>query len=364
MYPKIVIDINKFKINIDRMAEIVKSRGGCSMAVVTKGICADPEIVKLIASHPQVDYIADSRIKNIKTYKALAEKMGKETLLLRLPMECEIEDVIKYADISLNSELTTLELLNAEAGRQNKIHKAVLMIDMGDLREGIFYKNEDEILKTAEEIYSMGNIELSGVGVNLTCYGAIIPKYDNLQGLVKLGEKIEKNLGIKLSMISGGNSSSVYLIEKGDLPERINNLRLGESVLLGNETAYGDRIEGTVNDAVILEAQIVELKTKPSLPIGEKGMDAFGKRPEYEDRGMMSRAIIAIGKQDTDPDGMIPLDDRIEIMGGSSDHIILNVSGTEGEYKVGDKVSFRLNYSALLKCMTSPYVEREYKARL
>jgi len=269
--------------------------------------------------------------------------------------------VVKYVDLSFNSELSTIGLLNEAAGRAGVVHRILLMIDLGDLREGIFYKNEELILHTVEEILAMDHIQLYGIGVNLTCYGAIIPKKDNLSNLVAIGRKIEDKFGIKLSMISGGNSSSIYLIGKGELPEGINNLRLGESFLLGNDTAYGAKLPGTVSDTLTLEAQIVELKEKPSLPIGEVGVDAFGQKPYYEDRGIIKRAIIAIGKQDTDIDSMEPLDEKIDILGGSSDHIILDVTKSEVDYQVGDVVRFVLGYGGMLKTATSPYVEKVYK---
>lgn len=72
-----------------------------------------------------------------------------------------------------------------EAAKQGKTHKVVLMIDLGDLREGIFFKDEDIIMSTVEEILKLKNIKLHGVGVNLTCYGAVIPKQDNLQRLLR-----------------------------------------------------------------------------------------------------------------------------------------------------------------------------------
>ncbi|MBQ1630367.1 MAG: alanine/ornithine racemase family PLP-dependent enzyme, partial [Firmicutes bacterium] len=144
------------------------------------------------------------------------------------------------------------------------------------------------------------------------------------------------------------------------LPEGVNNLRLGESFLMGNDTAYLTKLPGTTDDALILEAQIVELKEKPSIPIGEVGVDAFGEVPEYEDRGVIKRAIVGIGKQDTDIGGMIPLDPKVDILGASSDHMILDVTKSDKEYKVGDVVSFKLEYGAALHTATSPYVERAY----
>lgn len=361
MYPRLSIDLDKLKTNLDSVASITKEQGGCSLMIVTKGLCADPEMTELVCGHAAVDFLADSRMKNLETYAEKARAAGKETVLLRLPMECEIQQVVAFADISFNSEPSTLKLLDKEAERQGKKHKVVLMIDLGDLREGIFFEREEEIYDTVNLILSLEHLEFYGIAVNLTCYGAIIPKHDNLSVLCDWAKKIEEKFHVRPRMVSGGNSSSIYLIGKGELPAGINNLRLGEAFLLGNDTAYGSRLPGTTDETLILEAQIVELKEKPSFPIGEIGVDAFGQKPYYEDRGMIKRAIIAIGQQDTDPGSMEPLDKTIDILGASSDHMILDVSRAGQAYKVGDVLAFKLGYGAMLKCATSPYVEKVYR---
>ncbi|WP_312811479.1 ornithine racemase Orr [Sedimentibacter sp.] len=355
MYPKLVIDLNKVKNNLNKTIEMVKG-SGCSLMIVTKGYCADMEIYKLL-EESDIDYLADSRIQNLKKY----EGTTKERVLLRLPMISQAEDVVRYAEISLNSEIETVKRLNDAAGRLNKKHKILLMIDLGDLREGIFFKDEDEIYHAVEEILKLENIELFGLGVNLTCYGAVIPKKENLSILVDIAHKIEEKFNIRLQMISGGNSSSVYLIGKKELPEGINNLRVGEAFLLGDETAYSQMLEGFYDDAFTLEAEIIELKEKQSLPVGETGVDAFGNRPFYEDLGVIKRAIIAVGRQDVDPDHLHPIDPSISILGASSDHLIVNADKTESNYKVGDIVKFKVEYSSLLRASTSSYVEKEYK---
>lgn len=360
MYPRLVINLKKLEDNLNACATITKDHGKCSLMIVTKGLCADREMVKMVAENPNVDFIADSRVKNIAAFADTARANGKKTVLLRIPMHCEAADVVKYVDLSFNSELSTIRLLNEEAAKAGKVHDILLMIDLGDLREGIFFQNQDLIYEAVEEILKMENINLYGIGVNLTCYGAIIPKNENLSQLVAIGRDLESKYGIKLEMVSGGNSSSIYLVDKGELPEGINNLRLGEAFLLGNDTAYETKLPGTVSDGLILQAQIIELKEKPSLPIGEVGVDAFGEKPYYEDRGIMKRAIIGIGKQDTDLGSMTPVDPQIEIMGGSSDHIILDVTHADKAYKVGDIVEFELGYGGMLKTATSPYVEKDY----
>lgn len=372
MYPRLVIDIKKLEDNVKTLAAITKDDGNCSLMIVTKGLCADLEMVKMLAKRPEVDFVADSRIKNIKSYSKIVRDAGKKTVLIRIPMLSEVDEIVKHVDVCFNSEMETVRAIDKAAAKEGKVQDVLLMIDLGDLREGIFFENEDEILKDAMEIKDMKNVNLYGIGVNLTCYGAIIPKHENLSKLVEIAGKIEAKTGLKLEMVSGGNSSSIYLIESDKMPrigrmpkdekmpEGINNLRLGEAFLLGNDTAYETEIQNTHHDAIKLQAQIVELKEKPSLPIGEVGVDAFGEKPYYEDKGIMKRAIIAVGKQDTDLGSMTPVDERIEIMGGSSDHIILDLTACNGDYKLGDIVEFTVGYGGMLKLVTSPYVDRVY----
>ena len=372
MYPRLVIDIKKLEDNVKTLAAITKDDGNCSLMIVTKGLCADLEMVKMLAKRPEVDFVADSRIKNIKSYSKIVRDAGKKTVLIRIPMLSEVDEIVKHVDVCFNSEMETVRAIDKAAAKEGKVQDVLLMIDLGDLREGIFFENEDEILKDAMEIKDMKNVNLYGIGVNLTCYGAIIPKHENLSKLVEIAGKIEAKTGLKLEMVSGGNSSSIYLIESDKMPrigrmpkdekmpEGINNLRLGEAFLLGNDTAYETEIQNTHHDAIKLQAQIVELKEKPSLPIGEVGVDAFGEKPYYEDKGIMKRAIIAVGKQDTDLGSMTPVDERIEIMGGSSDHIILDLTACNDDYKLGDIIEFTVGYGGMLKLVTSPYVDRVY----
>ncbi|MDR2784398.1 MAG: alanine/ornithine racemase family PLP-dependent enzyme [Treponema sp.] len=355
-HPLLHIDIQKLKNNLAVLSAMVK-RVGCSLMIVTKSFCADEEIVRMLAASPLVDYLADSRIQNLK----VCAGRGKPTVLLRLPQCCEIEDVISYADISLNSELATLALLNAEAKKKHKQHKVILMIDLGDLREGLYFTEDEKIFKTAAAIAEMPNLTLYGLGVNLTCYGAVIPQKDNLSVLVSWADSIRRFCGISLPVVSGGNSSSFYLIEKGELPPGINNLRLGEAFIAGREAAYKRRINGTFDDAVILEAQIIEIQIKPSIPAGKRGVDAFGEKPLFKDRGLLKRAICAVGRQDLEISDIIPQDPGVEILGASSDHLILNIGASERNYTVGSTIRFIPNYTALLRLFTSAYIGRVYR---
>ncbi len=352
MYPRVLIDLDKFRTNV----EVIKSRmdlRGIEVYGVTKVFCADP-VLSNIYAEAGLKAVADSRIKNIRKL----ENMSIKKVLLRIPMPTEVREVIRYADISLNSEISTIKLLSSEAIRQGKVHQVILMIDLGDLREGFF--DEEELYMATEEAKKLKGVEIIGIGTNLTCFGAVIPTLGHMERMIEIKKNLEARTGMKLDIISGGNSSSYYLLEDGRLPKEINNLRIGEIFVCGNETAYGTHVDGTYDDVFVLEAEIIELKRKPSLPIGESGMDAFGKHPVYEDKGEMIRGIIAIGKQDADMSGLIPIDDHIEMIGRSSDHMILDLTKSSQNYKVGDIMCFKLKYAGILSVMTSEYVEKKF----
>ena len=348
-YPRIVVDLEKIKKNMEFFVSLSKANG-VELAGVTKVFSGNLEIAKLM-KESGIKYIADSRIENLISF----EKIDLPKILLRLPMKSQVEEVVKYSDISLNSEISTIKLLDDESKKQDKIHRVILMLELGDLREGILPRN---IYNYVEEILKLKNIKLEGVGVNLTCYGGIIPSGKNLGELEDIANFIEEKYSLKLDIISGGNSSSIMLLQNNKLPSKINNLRLGEALYFGRETAYGNDIEGCYNNTIKLEVEIIELKEKKSYPTGEIGLNAFGKKPIFEDKGPMKRAIVAIGQQDVNKENLELVDEKIKIIGASSDHMVLDLTNVTKKYSVGDIIEFKLDYGSLLQLATSKYVNK------
>ena len=234
-------------------------------------------------------------------------------MLLRLPSIRSASETVQFADVSLNSELETIRALNDAAGAQNRIHEILLMIDLGDLREGIFFEDRDRILHVAGETLKMKNIRLLGIGTNLSCYGGIIPTEQNLGVLCDIADMLEKELDCKLQVISGGNSTSIYLAYEDRMPERINNLRIGGRYYHGCPKEETRQMEQAYDDAITLNVEVIEVYDKPSVPIGEFGTDAFRRRPVFEDRGIITRAVLAIGQQDIDSANLVPTDPDIVI---------------------------------------------------
>ncbi|MDH5805183.1 MAG: alanine/ornithine racemase family PLP-dependent enzyme [Gemmatimonadota bacterium] len=349
--PRLQVDLNKIHRNAGRLVELLGEKG-ITVTGVTKVALGSPEVARTMVT-AGVEYIGDSRIENIRRMREAG--VSATFVLLRSPQMSSAAQVVQYADISHNTELTVVAELSRAAQEQGKIHQVVLMIELGDLREGIMPR---DLANTVRELIGMAGVRLSGIGTNLACFGGVSPDVHKMQELSDLAQSLETEFDITLDTVSGGNSANFDWLSGSADPGRINNLRLGESILLGCETLRRTPIEGLHTDAIVLVAEVIESKIKPSVPSGKIFQDAFGAVPEFTDRGLINHAILGIGRQDVLVSGLTPLAEGLEIFGASSDHIV--VISNEERLGVGDEVSFRLSYGALLAAMTSPFVEKIY----
>jgi len=350
-YPCIEVNLPKIKHNVQTIMNICGEHN-IEVVCITKGYCAKEPITRALVE-AGLKNVGDARILNLKN----SEHLECTKYTVRIPMGSEALDVVKYSDVSLNSELEVIKKLSEAAESINKTHKIILMVDLGDLREGLF---SEDIVSVVKEIIKLPNIELVGLGTNLTCYGGVLADENNLGNLIETKKMLEKTLKINLPIVSGGNSSSLYMVMDGTIPKGITQLRIGEGILLGTESSFAKRIPNTYSDVFTLKAEIVEVKNKPSVPIGTIGLNAFGEVPEFVDLGIRKRTIVAVGRQDIKMDAMDPKDEKMKILGASSDHLILDITECEYDYRVGDIVEFDVKYGCLLQAMTSAYVSKYY----
>lgn len=350
--PEIVIDLAKITQNVE-VIKLISNPYQMDVVGVTKVFSGEPKIAAAMLAGG-IRMLADSRLENLARLK----RAFPETplMLLRLPGLSRVEETVALADVSLNSNLDVLQALSQAALKLPKQHRVILMVDMGDLREGIW---PVDLLQLVAQVLPLKGLLLEGLGVNLACYGGVIPTSENLGHLVELAEEVEREFGISLPVISGGNSASLSLLQSGNIPPRINQLRIGEGIVLGRETVNRQRLPGAFYDAFILRAEILESYDKPTVPIGSIGQDAFGKVPTFLDKGWRKRGIIALGRQDVPIEGLILRDARLRIFGASSDHLIVDVTEVP-DLAVGSVVEFDLNYGGLLGAMTSPFVHKRY----
>ena len=333
-YPLLEIDLDKLKANLAALIERCQSLS-VEVAGVVKGFSALPEAAG-VYTECGVRSLASSRLSQLRALRGAG--VACERVLIRIPMLSELPEVAEVADMSLQSELETLRALNAVCAKRGTRHRVILMADLGDLREGFW--NEEDALDAALEIeHELKNLRLAGVGVNLSCYGSVTPTKRNMQALVSLAADIEREIGRPLDYVSGGASTSAYMAMNGTMPYRINLLRLGDIGLRGETDNFSP--DFLHKDVLTIKAEVIECRDKPSFPVGELSVNAFGEVGHYEDRGIRRRALVAMGRVDYgNCFDLVPRMEGVEVIGASSDHTILDVEAVKDKVHVGDVLEF------------------------
>ena len=349
--PVLEIHAGKLKNNAKLLKEQC-SNWQIDPVFVTKGVCAYPGVIQAVQAGG-INRFADSRMQNIIAAKR--EIPGLNYLLIRIPALDEAEEVVRWTDCSLQSQIETIRAVSEEALRQGKVHPIILMIDVGDLREGVW--GYGQISEIAAQIRECHGVKLIGLGTNVGCYGSVLPSPENTRVLVDWRDFLNSAYGFQIMTISVGGTCSLKLLEDGTMPTEVNHIRVGEAILCGEDTTGNHRLSGFYWDAFRISAQVVELKRKPSVPVGELGRDCSGNQPSYPDRGIRLRAICARGKQDIDGAALTPFLSGAEIIGASSDHLIVDVEDCKEDIHPGDQLWFRCGYMAVLHAMTSSYVK-------
>ena len=354
-------------LNLDALkknAEVITAecaRHGITVAGVVKFSDGDVNVARAYKDGG-CRQIAVSRAKHLAPIKAALGDC--ETLLTRTPPRCDIKDTAKYADLSLHSDKGALIALNDAAGEEGTTPGIILMLDVGDLREGV--DSVDALVKLAVFVEeNLKNLKLRGVGTNLACLNGVLPDEKNLSYLLEGKRAVEKAIGRELEYASGGSSINTLLLQGGEnkMPRGINHLRIGGMIAnpINIRLNRGISFEGMREDSVTLTAEIVELTEKDSAPKNTSAKNWAGEIIKTEDKGRRMRAILAIGEQDIGhPAYLLPMEDGIEVVGGSSDHTILDVTDAKRPLSTGDTVSFRLKYAAMLYAFTGDHVEIEY----
>lgn len=354
-YPRLNVNLNKVYENVSIVVGLCRGYG-INVTGVIKGFNGLSEVVNEYIKGGCAR-IGTSRLTQIIQLKK--ENINSTFFLLRSPMMSEVKEVVKYADISLNSELEIIKAIDNECSFQNKKHKIVLMVDVGDLRDG--YWDKKEVIDVACYIENeLLNIELCGVATNVGCYGSIMPTTENMTELCSIAEKIEEKINRRLEIISGGATTTLSLLSNNEIPERINDIRIGEGIIIARDLRCNWGVNLNLqSDVFTVEAEIIEIKDKPSHPVGKIfSIDPFGNKRVYHDRGIRKRAILAIGKLDfSNEESLYPIEGGIEIIGASSDHLILDVEDYNKVLRVGDIVEFELDYETLMHLTKSSSIK-------
>lgn len=326
-------------------------------AIVSKLLCGNEDFLRVLIDLG-IREIGDARISNLKKIKKIDPKI--ETIYLKPPAKRSIRNVVKYADTSFNTEYQTIKWLSEEAQKQDKPHKIIIMIELGDLREGIM---GDYLIDFYAKIFRLPNIQVIGIGANLNCMHGVMPSEDKLVQLSLYKQLIEAKFKRAIPLVTGGTSVVIPMIFRKQIPKAINHFRVGETLYFGNNLFNDHTIDGMKKDIFKLHAEIIEITKKPKVPIGVMDKNPSGEKFEIneDDFGKKSnRAIIDVGVLDvSDIKFIIPDDPNIEIIGGSSDMLVLDIGDNKKSYQVGDIVTFSLKYMGALRLLNSNYIEKK-----
>jgi len=343
---RIEVDCNRIKRNTEAVVAMCAEQG-IELVGVTKACCGHPDVARAILAGG-AKMLGESRLRNVRRIREAG--IDADVMLLRLPSLSEVDDVVALAQVSLNSEVETVRALSRAAEVQGRRHQVILMVETGDRREGVMPQDAVEV---ARAMRSLPGIDLVGIGTNLACIGGVVPTKENVQLLVDVAEAIEQALGFRFKIISGGHTSNFDMLMAYELPPRVNQLRSGESLLLGVNSTTNNPLPCPHQDAFNVVAEVIELKTKPSMPEGPIAVDAMGRVPHWEDLGPRRRAILAMGEQDMRIAGLRPKLPGAFIVGASSDHTVVDVTNVDPPVELGDELAFDPIYAAMTTAMAS-----------
>lgn len=353
----VTIDIQKLKSNFNYLNTLFK-KNNIEWSIVTKLLSGNKLFLSELLKF-DIKQVCDSRVSNLKEIKSINPEI--ETIYIKPPAKRSIPSIVKYADISMNTESETIKLLSKEAKKQNKVHKIIIMIELGELREGVL---GEDFIAFYESIFKLENIQVVGIGTNLSCLYGVLPNHDKLIQLSLYEQLIEAKFDKLIPYVSGGSSVTIPLIFQNLLPKGINHFRVGETLFLGTDVYNNSNFKKMHSDVFSLHTEIIELIEKPTVPMGEMGTNVEGESFEFDEENIGEtsyRALIDIGLLDVETEHLELIDKEIQIAGASSDMIVIDLGKNLNNYKIGDLIEFKLDYMGILRIMNSKYIEKKVK---
>lgn len=362
---ELVIQTEKIKDNIKSLSEFFEKHN-IKWSLVTKVFSGDKEFLKHILTDDVIEKIhsvGDSRLTSLKNLRSVNPNM--RTIYIKPPAEVYADEVVEYADISLNSSLSTIKVLNEAAKKQSKIHQIIIMIELGELREGV---NREDLMSFYEKVFDLPNIEVIGLGSNLGCMYGIEPNYDKLLQLSIYKELISARFNKNLKFISGGSSITLPLIDQGTVPPNINHFRIGEAAFFGVSPLKNEQFMNLHTDTFEFRANIIELEKKKIVPEGVLSDANIGHTADFSDTDRNDttvKAILDFGMLDVDDGDLEAIDKDVKFVGITSDMMVIDIGSNKTEegkkkYHVGDEIVFRTNYMAVARLLNSKFIDKRF----
>jgi predicted amino acid racemase len=362
---ELLISTKKIQNNIKYLSDYFQSNN-IHWSLVTKVFSGDKEFLKHVLTDniiKKIDSVGDSRLTSLKNLKEV--NPGMRTIYIKPPAKMYADEIIKYADISLNSSFATIIALNNSAKKLNKIHQIIIMVELGELREGI---KRTELMSFYEKVFKLSNIDIIGIGSNLGCMYGVEPSYDKLLQLSLYKELISAKFNKNLKYVSGGTSITLPLIENNSVPKDINHFRIGEAIFFGVSPLDNKQFKELSIDAFEFTANIIELEEKKIIPDGIISDGNIGHSADFDMQDITvttTKAILDFGLLDVDQKDIEFIDESLQYVGITSDMLVIDIGKNKTKdgsqkYKIGDKIRFKPNYMAVARLLNSKFIDKKY----
>lgn len=363
---ELVIHTDKIKENIKYLSAYLKKRD-IEWSLITKVFSGDKDFLKHVLTDDVIQNIAsigDSRLTSLKNLREVNPKM--KTIYIKPPAKTYAHDIIKYADVSLNTSYSTLVSLNKAAADAGVIHKVIIMVELGELREGV---KTNDIVDFYGKVFEMSNIEVIGIGSNLGCMYGVEPSYEKLLQLSQLKSVISETFEKDFNLISGGTSITLPLVDRNIVPKDINHFRIGEAAFFGKSPLKNEQFKDLHTDTFEFTANIIELEKKQIVPEGVISDANIGKAAEFDEKDVGEssyKAILDFGLLDIDKENINPVDESLTFVGITSDMLVVDLGNNRDKngkkkYNIGDKVYFKANYMAVARLLNSKFIDKKYQ---
>ena len=262
-------------------------------------------------------------------------------VMLGLPPLSQVRDV---ASLCCRSVVSTEEaaLALAEQARTLRLpHGVLLMMDLGDGREGC---RPDQVPALARAVRHMTHpwFSLDGVAANFGCLVEAPPSPQSLDVLTMVACEVGRRAGEAGEVSLGGSVLLPWLADHA-LPACVTELRIGYALFLGHFMGQDCAVAGLRQDAFLLAAEVLEAGVK-----------------QTEAEGLRRRIVLDVGVLEIAPNRLIPLDAGMRLVGASSDYLVYDVEECPRHFVTGEEVLFRPGYESLARAFHSCSVKKPY----
>ena len=345
MYPQLTLDLDAIGSATHTLAERLSARG-IELVGVTKAVDGEPAVGRAMLEAGCAG-LADSRLPALG--RLAAHALGP-LILLRAPQPHEVATAARVADrVLLCDPATAADLGRHAPGPPVEL---LLTVDLGDRREGVLPGQAGE---AAGRLAGLPGTVLAGISVNFACLSGQLPSVELFRAAEDVLAAIAGSVALDAPLLSLGGSCCLQHLAAFE-PRFRTEIRSGGGPLYGYDFVSGAAIEGLERFDPVLSATVLESFFKPPAPPGAGGFDAFGHVPDTAlPQEPAWHTLVALGRRDCEPAGLRPLLDGAWIAGMTSD---VGVLITPRELRPGETVEFAVDYDALVRAVTSPYVSQ------